>query len=179
MTPRVTPDDLNRIAGQLTALGELMRLDPKCHCGCRTLAIHAHRVARHAEGPPGPTPNGRNSRGSHSDPTFATYLNPDPSDHWLARYTALAHGTSRFATALAALVHQLGTITTTEPRELTATGSGDCQACGRYCSGSATDRLVAGMCDTDYRRWCRHGRPDRFEFCRDTPAHDSQGEVAS
>lgn len=174
----VTRQDLDRLAGQLTALGSLMRLDPGCKCKCKTKAEHAHHVAKNTYGAPGSNLGaGRSPKGDHADPTFAAVDNPDPTDSWWDDLSVYAHGASRFAQELARLVADLGTITSTSPKELSATGSGDCMACGRYCSGSVNDRLVAGMCDTDYRRWCRHGRPDRFEFCRNTPAHDT--EVAS
>jgi hypothetical protein len=170
MTRRVTPEDLNRIAGQLTALGDLMRLDPKCHCGCRTLAIHAHRVARYAEGAPGPSAGSRSAKGSHSDPTLAAVLAPDATDHWLADLSVYAHGASRFCQELGSLIHFLGTVTATNPRELTATGSGDCMACGEYCSGAVDDRLRAGYCNACRMAWDRAGRPDRFQFQQDRRA---------
>lgn len=175
MTRRVTPDDLHRLAGQLTALADLMRSNPDCRCKCPTRADHALKVATDTHGAPGSNLDaGRSAKGDHSDPTVSQLLNPEPSDHWLDDLSIYTRGASRFAQELARLVHDLGGITSTNPRKLTATGSGDCMACGRYCSGAASDRLRSGLCPSDYIRWVRAGRPDRFEFCRATPMHDDE-----
>lgn len=168
----VTAQDLNRLAGQLSALADLMRGDPDCRCNCKTRADHAYRVAKDAHGA-STTQGGRASKGDHADPTFGQYINPDPTDRWLRDLSVYAHATSRFTQELARVVHDLGTVTSTNPRELTKTGSGDCMACGRYCSGAVNDRLRAGFCNACRMAYKRAGSPDRFEFCRNTPAHDA------
>lgn len=166
----VKADDLRRLAGQLEALVAILRKDPDCKCGHKTKAEHAHHVAKSAYGAPGSNQGGRGSKGDHSDPTYAAFMRPDVSDHWLDDLSLYAENVMSSGANLARLVHDLGTITPTSPRELSANGSGDCQACGDFNSGAVNDRLRGGFCNACRMAYQRAGCPDRFEFCRDRRA---------
>jgi hypothetical protein len=57
-------------------------------------------------------------------------------------------------------------------------GTGECQACGRFCRPDKTrpgNRLRSGLCPTDYQAWVRAGRPDRNTWVR-TKRHDLTDE---
>jgi hypothetical protein len=45
-------------------------------------------------------------------------------------------------------------------------GAAHCEACQRWVSGSATDRIRSGYCDSCRKAWDRAGRPDRSVFAR-------------
>lgn len=168
---RVTPADLGRLASQLTNLGALMSADPKCACGCKTKADHAHRVAKNAHGATGSSGgDGRSPKGDHSDPTYAAFMKPNPSDQWLDQLSSASNLAVVVVTSLAEQVHFLGTITSTSPKELSATGSGDCAACGEFCSGAVNDRLRSGFCNPCRMAYRRAGSPDRHVFMRDRRA---------
>lgn len=53
-----------------------------------------------------------------------------------------------------------------EARAKELPGAGDCNACGKFCSGARSDRIVSGYCDPCLRAWIRAGRSDRAEFER-------------
>ena len=48
-----------------------------------------------------------------------------------------------------------------------APGQGNCLACDRWVSGTASDRIAGGYCGTCNKKWERLGRPDRVRFQRD------------
>lgn len=51
-----------------------------------------------------------------------------------------------------------------------APGQGNCLACDRWVSGTASDRIKASYCEACYKAWCRMGQPDRVRFQRDRAA---------
>ena len=42
-----------------------------------------------------------------------------------------------------------------------STLAGPCQCCGRQVAGTEKDRMRSGLCEADYKAWCRDGRPER------------------
>lgn len=180
-----TESDVLRLAGQLEAAALVLREKPNCACktvrrnqagelveipACKSKTDHALRVARQAAGFIGSSGPGSHG-GDIADPTLAVILQWDKrgrrhmSPEWwherISRDAALA---SAAIADLIVVISELGLVTSTDPKELTKNGQGTCPACDRFCSGAVNDRLISGLCDTDYRAWLRAGRPERFEF---------------
>jgi hypothetical protein len=191
---RATESETLRVAGQLEAGLTILRDKPNCACvetrknadgelhevpACRSKLDHALRVAREAAGFLKSGPGGRSS--DVPNPTLAALIGRSGvlKDHrgpewWqdrMGRDVALVSGA--FAD-LIVLVAELGTVTSTDPRALTKTGQGTCPACDHFCSGAVNDRLVSGLCDTDYRAWCRAGRPERFQWINQRRAENGK-----
>lgn len=80
--------------------------------------------------------------GTHSDPTAAAALNPDPLVEAFPRLRqAVEVGYANVMDA-AALVAVLAKNMAENERA----GVGHCEKCQRYCDGSRSDRLRAGLC---------------------------------
>jgi hypothetical protein len=54
----------------------------------------------------------------------------------------------------------------TPTRTADTAGTGSCQACTQWCSGTGEDRLRSGYCNACRVAWDRAGRPDRATFNR-------------
>ena len=65
-----------------------------------------------------------------------------------------------------------------ERKTSTQAGSGDCMACGRFCSGADLDRLRGGYCNGCRMAWERAGRPDRVAFQRARPQQLEKEQTA-
>lgn len=186
---RANETDVLKLAAQLEAVAAILRKQPSCSCqetrylddgtlallpACKSMTDHMLRVARQAAGPGRNPSNGRS--GDIANPTLAAVIAQAKLDgSWKAHMgpdwwrESILGNTSVAVTALANLVilhNDLGRVTSTDPKDLSKNGQGVCAVCGVFCSGAHNDRLVSAMCDTDYRAWCRAGRPDRFDFIR-------------
>lgn len=144
--------ELVAIAGQLRRTADLIDMKPECdhprRCGTR--AEHALMVTKDWSVPltaeVGPRP-----KGDHGDPTATAGLNqPDA--------LALEHGhlVAELQVAWRAAAdlggHIIGATTTAKIVNERA-GIGWCDGpCGRYCDGSAANRLRAGKCDACRQR---------------------------
>lgn len=167
-----TENDLIRLAGQFEAAALVLRSAPNCACprACKSKAAHAAKVAREAAGFTGVS-GGAGRSGDVANPTLNAvigwhgglkrHVGPEWWQEGISRDVALASGA---VSDLILLVSELGMVTSTDPVELTKNGQGTCPACDRFCSGAVNDRLVSGLCDTDYRAWKRAGCPERFGF---------------
>lgn len=179
--------DLLRLAAQLEAAATIIRSQPNCSCSvtrkneegewedvsaCASKAHHAVRVARQASGFIRSAGGGGSRPSGVSKPTEASVFKGDElrgrdgPEWWHYRLSRDAMLASRGIADLIEVVAELGKVTKTDPKALTKTGQGDCPVCDAFCSGAAGDRLVAGFCDTDYRAWCRAGRPERAPWVR-------------
>lgn len=162
---------------------------------CKTRLDHALRVARQAAG----FSHAANGGGRNTDtpnPVLAAvqalelvdysrhgkhkgwkrHVAPEWWQERIQRNTALIAGA---LADLVVIVSELGKITTTDPKDLGKNGQGTCPCCDTFCSGAVNDRLVAGMCFTDYRAWDRAGRPERYYWIRDRRAYYTEQQVVN
>ena len=110
------------------------------------------------------------SSGGHGGPT----LNEDGTPQGLDRY--LSDPVSRDQNEIANLVERIHSDTirllylsntwTADSKPL-PTKSADCEACGTHVTGTANDRLRAGLCDAcrmNWKRWQEQNSGDRHEW---------------
>lgn len=195
---RANESDVLKLAGQMDAAASSLRKSTNCQCvtrkldddgllvetvGCKTKLEHAQRVARQAAGfekssdssnRGGDTPNPTLAAVvgmAKQDGTWKPHMGPDWWHHRLLLCTQIMNAALG---ELLTLVGDLGKVTTTMPKDLTKNGQGTCPACDTFCSGAVNDRLIAGLCDTDYRAWKRAGCPERFRWVQ-----HRRGELAS
>lgn len=121
----------------------------------------------------------RTSHGSGvSDPTADAAGVPDGALADLVRFDQLLRLMDRVTREATGILHRYGSHDE-RPRMLleraeSRTGSGDCRACGIYCSGAHGDRLRSAYCAACYSAWLRWREsapePDRATFERERRA---------
>lgn len=197
---RANETDAKKLRTRMVAAFDLMYLDSTCKCtegfdlddddvlvpvkACRTRLDHALRVARQAAAGFNPSGAERTHGGSIPNPVLAaviaqakkdgTWRSHMTEDWWYDQILSLVAVLNTAAGNLTILCLDLAKITATDPKDLGKNGQGSCPVCDTFCSGAVDDRLIAGLCDTDYRAWTRAGRPDRFRWVQ-----ERRGELAS
>lgn len=116
-----------------------------------------------ADGLPSQSMGEHGATGDHGDPTASAAVG---NDH-LAAKAKEAH--LELERAESAIVHAFRLFTqlagmTVAPTAADPAGSGNCQRCGRWVSGSQSDRIRSGWCMACYQAWRRADTPDRSEF---------------
>jgi hypothetical protein len=90
-------------------------------------------------------------------------LSEDPAAHDLSTLSRAAGQINDRAAELHRVV-SVWASGAANPKAKHSLSGGDCHACGRYCSGSATDRLRAGLCNACRMAWQRaHAVDSRLE----------------
>lgn len=186
--PPITLVELRRLRGQIEACAKLLdgattvdgkRADWRCGCGCKSRIEHAYRVAEQAASILKASAIEGTRSHDVSDPVFAiTYpaiaglgatpdhMCVDPSPEWLEQLTTRATHAAVAVAELSAVVHLLGTITSSQPVKPGTSGQGNCLICDRVCTGIGEDRLRSGYCPACRVAYKRAGSPDRAEFMR-------------
>lgn len=143
----------------------------------RTHGDDAARLAKDWHSPLRAAAGGRMSKGDHGDPTAvaaeeALAAALQGRTLWYGYWDTIRECATRASddlSTLDAIVVELGKAAKPHvhpPQRTPGVGAGACEACKKWVSGGADDRLRAGYCNACRMAWDRQGRPDRAEFAR-------------
>jgi hypothetical protein len=108
------------------------------------------------------------SRGSDSTSSTERHATQDGGSRWFnadREYAQLLRTVWLDAQAVISTIDEI--LRHAQDIDPTPAGTGSCMACDRFCrpdKDKPGNRLVSGLCPTDYRAWARAGRPLRIQW---------------
>jgi len=110
---------------------------------------------------------GAKSKGTHSDPTLAAVVRKlsgeQGTDPIFEAVRTIAQTLNDMAQLAMQIDESIRFVTDVAERAKESTII-HCLACNREVAGTPKDRVRSGMCQADYQRWIRAGRPYRQQF---------------